>query len=54
MRHSIVPVGYPAQSDIQYEELPLNPFAELQDEFEREVRASLVTCWLAMPEIEDY
>ena len=54
MRHSLVPVGYPAQMDVQYEDLPINPFAELQDEFEREVRASLVTCWLAIPEIEDY
>ena len=27
-----------------------NPFAELQEEIDREVRASLVTCWLAMPE----
>ena len=26
-----------------------SPFADLQDEIDREVRASLVTCWLAMP-----
>ncbi len=28
----------------------LNPFQDLQEEIDREVRASLVTCWLAMPE----
>ncbi len=27
-----------------------NPFQDLQEEIDREVRASLVTCWLAMPE----
>jgi hypothetical protein len=32
------------------EGLQLIPLAELQDEMDREVRASLVTCWLAMPE----
>jgi hypothetical protein len=32
------------------EGLQLSPLAELQDEMDREVRASLVTCWLAMPE----
>jgi hypothetical protein len=31
------------------EGLPINPFADLQDEMDREVRASLVHCWLAMP-----
>ena len=32
----------------------LNPFQDLQEEIDREVRASLVTCWLAMPEpLED-
>jgi hypothetical protein len=31
-----------------------NPFRDLQEEIDREVRASLVTCWLAMPEpLED-
>ena len=31
-----------------------NPFQDLQEEIDREVRASLVTCWLAMPEpLED-
>ena len=29
----------------------LNPFQDLQEEIDREVRASLVTCWLAMPEL---
>ena len=32
------------------EDLQVNPIAELQDEMDREVRASLVHCWLAMPE----
>ena len=27
-----------------------NPFQDLQEEIDRESRASLVTCWLAMPE----
>jgi hypothetical protein len=44
-----LPVG-----DAEYDELPeglrVNPLAELQDEMDREVRASLVHCWLAMPE----
>ena len=39
--------------DLEYQELPINPFAELQDEFEKEVRASLVTCWLAIPETDE-
>ena len=44
-----LPVG-----EAEYNELPqglrVNPLAELQDEMDREVRASLVHCWLAMPE----
>ena len=44
-----LPVG-----EAEYDELPeglrVNPLAELQDEMDREVRASLVHCWLAMPE----
>ncbi len=35
------------------DKVSLNPFAELQDERDRESRASLVTCWLAMPEPEE-
>jgi len=35
------------------EELQINPLADLQNEIDREVRASLVSCWLAMPEIYD-
>ncbi len=31
-------------------ETSLSPLSEMQDEIDREVRASLVTCWLAMPE----
>ena len=53
MKQSLVPVGYPYQVDLEYQELPINPFAELQDEFENEVRASLVTCWLAIPETDE-
>ena len=53
MKQSLVPVGYPYQVDLEYQELPINPFAELQDEFEKEVRASLVTCWLAIPETDE-
>lgn len=32
------------------DETACSPFADLQDEIDREVRASLVTCWLAMPD----
>ncbi len=32
------------------DEAACGPFADLQDEIDREVRASLVTCWLAMPD----
>ena len=53
MKQSLVPVGYPYQVDLEYQELPINPFAELQDEFEKEVRASLVKCWLAIPETDE-
>ena len=49
----LVPTEYPYQVDLEYQELPINPFAELQDEFEKEVRASLVTCWLAIPETDE-
>jgi hypothetical protein len=30
-----------------------NPFEELQEEIDREIRSSLVTCWLALPEIDE-
>ena len=53
MKQSLVPVGYPYQVDLEYQELPINPFAELQDEFEKEVSASLVTCCLAIPETDE-
>jgi hypothetical protein len=43
-----VPVGK-TEYDGLSEDLEVNPFAELQDEMDREVRASLVHCWLAMP-----
>lgn len=33
------------------EGLQINPLADLQNEIDREVRASLVSCWLAMPEV---
>jgi hypothetical protein len=33
------------------EGLRINPLADLQNEIDREVRASLVSCWLAMPEV---
>jgi hypothetical protein len=44
-----VPVGK-TEYDGLPEDLDANPFADLQDEMDREVRASLVHCWLAMPE----
>ena len=53
LRQMSVPLGqtgedsWPQESQ---ERLQLSPLAELQDEMDREVRASLVTCWLAMPE----
>jgi hypothetical protein len=40
-----------AESDELPEALRINPLADLQNEIDREVRASLVSCWLAMPEI---
>ncbi|HZA25248.1 MAG TPA: hypothetical protein VFA32_22075 [Dehalococcoidia bacterium] len=43
-----VPVGR-TEYDGFPEDLESNLFAELQDEMDREVRASLVHCWLAMP-----
>lgn len=44
-----VPTDYPAELDPQEEALEINPFAEVQNEIDREARASLVTAWLAMP-----
>ena len=44
-----VPADYPAELDSQAEALEINPFAEIQNEMDREARASLVTAWLAMP-----
>ena len=44
-----VPAGFPTEPDHRSEALEINPFAEIQDEIDREARASLVTAWLAMP-----
>ncbi len=48
-----VPLDYPLYLDADSPDLPAGPFAELQDEMDRETRASLVTCWLAMPAPHD-
>ena len=45
-----VTIGETDQAELP-EELQINPLADLQDEIDREVRASLVSCWLAMPEM---
>ena len=45
-----VTIGETEQDELP-EGLQINPLADLQDEIDREVRASLVSCWLAMPEI---
>ena len=44
-----VPADYPAELEPQAEALEINPFAEIQNEMDREARASLVTAWLVMP-----
>lgn len=39
--------------DIEYEQYS-NPIADLQQDIDKEVRASLVACWFAMPmELDD-
>ena len=39
--------------DIEYEQYS-NPIADLQEDIDKEVRASLVACWFAMPmELDD-
>ena len=43
-----VPSGDTELADLP-QGLQINPFADLQDEMDREVRTSLVHCWLAMP-----
>jgi hypothetical protein len=43
-------VGESGPDDLP-EGLRINPLADLQNEIDREVRASLVSCWLAMPEV---
>jgi hypothetical protein len=48
-RQMPVRLGYVTLADF-LEEGPESPFAQLQDEIDREARASLVTCWLAMPD----
>jgi hypothetical protein len=56
LRQMSVPLGQTRKAGWPQElepELQLSPLAELQDEMDREVRASLVTCWLAMPESTD-
>ena len=45
-----VTIGESDQAELP-EELRINPLADLQNEIDREVRASLVSCWLAMPGI---
>ena len=47
--HMQVPTDYPTELDPREEALEINPFAETQNEIDREARASLVTAWLAMP-----
>ena len=50
LRRMQVTIGETDQAELP-EELQINPLADLQDEIDREVRASLVSCWLAMPEM---
>jgi DnaJ-domain-containing protein 1 len=45
-----VTIGETDQAELP-EELQINPLADLQNEIDREVRASLVSCWLAIPEV---
>jgi len=45
-----VTIGETDQAELP-EELQINPLADLQNEIDREVRASLVSCWLAIPEM---
>ena len=45
-----VTIGESDQAELP-EELQINPLADLQNEIDREVRASLVSCWLAIPEV---
>ena len=47
--HMQVPSDYPTELEPQEEALEINPFSEIQNEIDREARASLVTAWLAMP-----
>ena len=51
--HMNVPTDYPAELDPREEALEVNPFAEIQNEIDREARASLVTAWLAMPALPE-
>jgi hypothetical protein len=53
LRQMSVPLGQTGKDSwpqVFQEGLQFSPLADLQDEMDREVRASLVTCWLAMPE----
>ena len=42
-----------APEDAWFEVVALNRIGQLQDEMDREARASLVTCWLGMPPAEE-
>ena len=57
INHMQVTIGEPDLGESQDGNLPneiqINPFADLQNEIDQESRASLVTCWLAMPEPYD-
>lgn len=47
-----VTIGEPQAGGL-LEEIQINPFADLQNEMDQEARASLVTCWLAIPDSFD-
>ena len=48
-----MPVGLGQGEDrIGSESNDFNPFGELQEEIDREIRSSLVTCWLALPHLD--
>ena len=48
LRRMWVPSDWTADADIGDSWIP-NPFAELQDDLDRESRACLVSCWAALP-----
>ena len=53
LNHMPVVLGEEEEDRMGSESNDFNPFGELQEEIDREIRSRLVTCWLALPDSSD-